>query len=68
MKPSQVQPRPGDQCGQTGNEVQWFQHDMGRTIPEGMIVAVNNPALAIDTEAFGSNGRTGDVAAQALQA
>jgi hypothetical protein len=41
---------------------------MGRSIPEGMFVAVNDPAPAIDTEAFGSNWRAGDAAAQALQA
>ena len=37
------------------HQLQWFQHDMGRSIPEGMFVAVNDPAPAIDTEAFGGD-------------
>ena len=46
VKASEVQSRAWDQCGQAGNEVQRFQHDMGRSIPEGMFVAVNDPAPA----------------------
>ena len=30
VEASEVQPRAWDQCGQAGNEVQRFQHDMGR--------------------------------------
>ena len=57
VKASEVQSRAWDQCGQAGNEVQRIQHDMGRTIAEGVFVAVNDPAPAINTEAFGRNRR-----------
>ena len=47
--------RPVNPCNkpetQAGNEVQRFQHDMGRSIPEGMFVAVNDPAPVVNTEA-----------------
>jgi hypothetical protein len=46
VKPGQIQSWPGNQCSQTGNKIQRFQHDMGRSIPEGMFVAVNDPAPA----------------------
>jgi len=68
VKASEVQSRAWDQCGQAGNEVQRFQHDVGRTIPERMFVAVNDTPPVIDTEAFGGDRWAGNVAAQALQA
>lgn len=68
VEASEVQPRAWDQCGQAGNEIQRFEHDMGRTIAEGMFVAVNDTAPAINTEAFGGDRRAGDVAAQTFQA
>ena len=55
MKPSQVQLWPRYQCGQAGDKIQRFQHDVGRTIPERMFVAVNDTPPVIDTEAFGGD-------------
>ena len=68
VKTSEVQSRAWDQCGQAGNKIQRFQHDMGRSIPEGMFVAVDDTAPGIDTEAFGGDRRAGDITAQAFQA
>jgi hypothetical protein len=68
VKPGQIQSWPGNQRSQAGNKIQRFQHDMGRSIPEGMLVAVNDTAPAINTEALGGDRRAGDVAAQTLQA
>ena len=53
VKAGEVQPGSGHQGGQAGDEVEGFQHAMGRSIPERMFVAVNDLALAINTEAFG---------------
>jgi hypothetical protein len=64
----EIQTRPGDQGGQPGDEVERFQHHVGRAITEGLLVTVHDPALAIDGEALGGNGWAGDVAAQAFQA
>ena len=44
VEAGEVQSWAWDQCGQAGNKIQRFQHDMGRSIPEGMFVAVNDPA------------------------
>ena len=41
---------------------------MGRAVPERLLVAVHDPAPAIDGEALGGDRRAGDVAAQAFQA
>ena len=41
---------------------------MGRAVPERLLVAVHDPAPAIDCEALGGDRRAGDVAAQAFQA
>ena len=68
VETSQIHAWAWNQCRQAGNEVQRFQHDMGRSIPEGMFVAVNDTAPAINTEAFGGDRRAGDVAAQTFQA
>jgi hypothetical protein len=41
---------------------------MGRSIPEGLFLAVNDTTPAINTEAFGGDRRAGDAAAQTFQA
>ena len=68
VEASEVQSWAWDQCGQAGNKIQRFQHDMGRSIPEGIFVAVYHPSLVIDTEAFSGYGWIGkkDVAQQAI--
>lgn len=38
------------------HKVERFQHHVGRTITEGLLVTVHDPALAIDGEALGGNG------------
>jgi hypothetical protein len=49
------------------HQLQRFQHDVRRTVPERLLVAVNDPPLTIDRQAVGGDGRAGDIAAQALQ-
>ena len=49
------------------DEVQRFQHHVRRTVPERLLVAVNDPPLTIDRQALGGDGRAGDIVAQALQ-
>ncbi len=68
VKSGEIQPRSGDQGCQAGDKVQRFQHHMGRAVPERLLVAVHDPAPAIDGEALGGDRRAGDVAAQAFQA
>jgi hypothetical protein len=41
--------------------------DVRRTITKRLPVAVHDPAPAIDAEALGGDGRSGDAAAQAFQ-
>ena len=41
---------------------------MRRPVPEGVFVLVDDPAASVDCQAFGRNGRAGDVSAQAFQA
>ena len=68
VETGQIQPRPGNQGRQAGDEVHRFQHDVGRSIPKRMFVAVHDPAPVIDAEALGGDRRPGDVTAQTFQA
>ena len=43
---------------------QRLQYDVSQTVPERLLVAVNDPPLVIDRQALGGDGRSGDVAAQ----
>ena len=73
--------RPGAELTQLVNW-QRLQHHVGRAVPERLLIAVNDPPLTIDRQAFGGDApghpllmlrinspcrRAGDIAAQALQ-
>ena len=47
--------RARNQSRQAGDEVQRFQHDVGRPVPERLFVAIDDSALAIGGQAFGGN-------------
>ena len=67
VKSRQIQPGSGHQGGESGDEVERFQHDMGGAIPKRLLVAVHDPATTIDREAVRGNGRPSNVAAQSFQ-
>lgn len=46
VEASEVEARPGHQSSQSGNEIQWFQYHMSRTVTEGTLVLVDYPPLA----------------------
>ncbi len=57
VEAGEVQPGAWYQCRQPGNEIQRFQHHMGRAVPEWVFVLVDDPAPAIDGQALGGDGR-----------
>ena len=63
VETGEVQTWAWHQGRQPGDEIQRFQHDVGRTVPERLLVVVNDPPLAIDRQAFGSDGWARDVSA-----
>ncbi len=62
VEAGQVQSRPGYERRQPGHEIQWFEHHMGRTIPEWAPVAVDHAPLAVDRQTLHGNGRAAEQA------
>ena len=59
VKSGEVEPRPGNQGGQPGDEVQRLQHHVGQAVSERLFVLVHNPTPTIDGQPFCGNAFNG---------
>ena len=53
--------------GEAGDEVDGVEHDMSRSVTEGVLESIHDLSVVIDREAFVRDGRARDVAAKAFE-
>ena len=67
VEAGEVQTRTRHQRGQSGNEVEWVEDDMGGAVAEGLFELVDDLATLIGGEALVGDGGSGDVTAELLE-
>ena len=67
MEAGEVDTRLRYQGGHAGDEVEWFEDDMGGAVPVRCLERIAHISLTCQSQAFDRYRRTGDIAAQPLQ-
>ena len=66
MIANQIGARARHQGGKAGDEVEWFEKDMGGAVAKWMLELVDHQPIAVDTQPLQGDGPSGNVTTNAL--
>ena len=67
MIPDEVAARAGDECGESSDEIQWLEQDVGGAVGVGAFELIDHEPVGVEAQAFEGDGRAEEIAAYALE-